>query len=330
MGVLTTTDVAPAIAPFYDRNLLENARPHLIFEQFAQYRPLPQRSSTEIKFRRPNTLAVAKAPLVEGVTPTGSSFGYSEVTAVVQQYGEFITFSDKVDLVNQDSVITDMTNEQGHQSGETVDELRRDVLIAGTSVQYANGSARASVNTVMTQGDIDEVVRQFQNQNAIMLMDRMKAGNGISTEPISPAYFGVFHPDILPSLKAMTDWIPARKYANTTKLMTNEEGSVGNVRWVWTTKAKVWSGGGASGGSNVKETDSNADVYASLIFARNAYGIVPLEGKSLENIIKAVGSAGASDPLNQRGSSGWKAHTTTVILNNAFLYRIESAAKDTL
>lgn len=330
MAVVTTTDVSPAVSSYYDRNLLENARPHLVHDQFAQWRPLPKKNSTTIKFRRPNTLSVAKTPLVEGVTPTGSSFGYGEVTATVNQYGDFITFSDKVDLVNQDSVLTDMTTEQGFQSGETIDELRRDVLVAGTSVQYANGSARTDVNTVMTEGDIDTVVRALQNQNAKMLFQLMRAGAGISTEPISPAFFGVCHPDILPSLRAMTNWIPARKYSNTTKLMVNEIGSVGNVRWVWTTKGKIWAGGGAAGGSNVKETSSAADVYASLIFARNAFGIVPLEGKSLENIVKAVGSSGSSDPLNQRGSSGWKAHTTTVILNNGFMYRIESAAKDAL
>jgi N4-gp56 family major capsid protein len=330
MPVTTTTDVSPAVSPYYDRNLLENARALLIHDQFGQVRPLPQRSSKSIKFRRPNTLAVAKTPLVEGVTPTGKTFGYAEVLATVNQYGDFVAFSDVVSLVNQDAVLTDITTEQGFQSGETIDELRRDVLVAGTSVQYANDSSRAAVNTVMTQGDIETVIRELQNQNAMMIMEKINAGRGISTEPIAAAFFAIIHPDIIPTIEGFTDFIPVRKYASTGPIMTNEVGSVKNVRFVWTTKAKVWLGGGASGGSNVKETSSAADVYGTLVFARNAYGIVPLEGKSLESIVKAVGSGGSSDPLNQRGTSGWKAHTTTVILNNAFMYRIESAAKDAL
>ena len=330
MATQTTTDVAPAISSYYDRNLLENARPNLVHDQFGQVRPLPQRNSTTIKFSRPNTLSVAKTPLVEGVTPTGSTFGYADVTATVKQYGDFISYSDVVSLVNQDAVLTDITTEQGAQSGETIDELRRDILIAGTSVQYANGSARASVNTLMTQGDIETVIRELNNQNAKMIFNMITAGKGISTKPISPAVFAICHPDIIPTIEGFSDFIAAREYASTGPLMVNEFGSVKNVRFVWTTKAKIWAGGGAASGSNVKETSSAADVYATLVFAKNAYGLVPLEGKSLESIIKAVGSGGSSDPLNQRGTSGWKAHTTTVILNNAFMYRIESAAKDAL
>lgn len=328
MSTLTTTDVSPAVAPYYDRNLLENARAHLVHDQFAQVRPLPKKSSKQIKFRRPNTLAVAKTPLVEGVTPTGSSFGYSEVLATVSQYGDFITYSDVVDLVNQDSVLTDITTEQGIQAGETIDELRRDVLVAGTSVQYANGSARASVNTIITAADFDTINRELMNQNAGMVKQMITASKGISTQPIRPAYFVIVHPDIVPTIETFTGFISAEKYSNTGPLMVNEIGAYKNFRFVWTTKAKVWLGGGASGGSSVKETSSLADVYATLVFARNAYGIVPLEGKSLENVVKAIGSSGSSDPLNQRGTSGWKAHTTTVILNNAFMYRVESAATE--
>ena len=66
MAVQTTTDIDPAISQYYDRNLLENARAFLIFDQFGQVRELPQKSSTTIKFRRPNTLSDATTPLVEG------------------------------------------------------------------------------------------------------------------------------------------------------------------------------------------------------------------------------------------------------------------------
>ena len=43
------------------------------------------------------------------------------------------------------------------------------------------------------------------------------------------------------------------------------------------------------------------------------------------NIVKPLGSAGSSDPLDQRETSGWKASLTAVILNDAFMVRIEHA-----
>jgi N4-gp56 family major capsid protein len=46
----------------------------------------------------------------------------------------------------------------------------------------------------------------------------------------------------------------------------------------------------------------------------------------METIVKPLGSAGTDDPLNQRSSVGWKAMTTTQILNQAWLVRIESLA----
>ena len=69
-----------------------------------------------------------------------------------------------------------------------------------------------------------------------------------------------------------------------------------------------------------------ADVYATLIFGENAYGTTSLAGGGLEHIVKQLGSAGSSDPLNQRATVGWKATKVTVRLVEAFMIRIETAA----
>ena len=68
------------------------------------------------------------------------------------------------------------------------------------------------------------------------------------------------------------------------------------------------------------------DVYATIIFGENAYGTTELEGGGLEHIVKQLGSAGTSDPLNQRATVGWKANEVTVRLVEAFMVRIETAS----
>ena len=68
------------------------------------------------------------------------------------------------------------------------------------------------------------------------------------------------------------------------------------------------------------------DVYATLIFGENAYGTTALQDGGLEHIVKQLGSAGSSDPLNQRATVGWKATKVTVRLVEAFMIRIETAA----
>ena len=68
------------------------------------------------------------------------------------------------------------------------------------------------------------------------------------------------------------------------------------------------------------------DVYATLVFGDNAYGTTQPVGEGLQHIIKQLGSAGTSDPLNQRATVGWKAGKVTVRLVEAFMVRIETAS----
>ena len=68
------------------------------------------------------------------------------------------------------------------------------------------------------------------------------------------------------------------------------------------------------------------DVYATLVLGDNAYGTTHLGGEGLQHIVKQLGSAGTSDPLNQRATVGWKAGKVTVRLVEAFMVRIETAS----
>lgn len=68
------------------------------------------------------------------------------------------------------------------------------------------------------------------------------------------------------------------------------------------------------------------DVYATLIFGANAYGVTKVSGLGLEHIYKPLGSGGTSDPLNQRATAGWKASKTAVRLVEEYMVRIESTS----
>ena len=68
------------------------------------------------------------------------------------------------------------------------------------------------------------------------------------------------------------------------------------------------------------------DVYATLVMGDNAYGTTELAAGGLEHIVKQLGSAGSSDPLNQRATVGWKANKVTVRLVEAFMVRIETTS----
>ena len=77
-------------------------------------------------------------------------------------------------------------------------------------------------------------------------------------------------------------------------------------------------------------TKAGMDVHATLIFGKDAYGVVDLEGRgAMQTIIKPHGSAGADDPLNQRATVGAKLPAyAAVILNDLWLLRIEHAVSN--
>lgn len=68
------------------------------------------------------------------------------------------------------------------------------------------------------------------------------------------------------------------------------------------------------------------DVYSTLIMGADAYGTTEISGGSLQHIVKQLGSAGSADPLNQRGTAGWKATKVAKILVEEYLVRIESCS----
>ena len=80
-------------------------------------------------------------------------------------------------------------------------------------------------------------------------------------------------------------------------------------------------------GSLDSTTKAAMDVHSTLIFGKDAYGVVDVAGSgALQIIIKPHGSAGTQDPLDQRATVGAKvAAYTATILNELWILRIEHA-----
>lgn len=70
---------------------------------------------------------------------------------------------------------------------------------------------------------------------------------------------------------------------------------------------------------------SGEAVYSTIILGKNAFGTAG--DKTVEVINKSLGSAGTADPLNQRGTVGWKGYRFFKILEQTKMLRIESLAK---
>jgi len=308
------------INSFYDRNLLERAKPLLIHNLFAQIRDIPRNNSDVIKFRKYSALSAATTALTEGITPGGSQLAVTDITATVLQYGDYVTLTDKLKMETEDPVETEATDVLGEQAALTLDNLSRAVLVAGTTVQYAStATQRTEITTAMklTNAEIKEAVRTLKTNKARKITSTVSAQSGYNTSPVDACFVGIIGPDTTYDLKAETAWVPIEKYIGGLKngALPGEVGKLDEVRFIETTEQKEWTDGG----------DSNADVYATLIFGANAYGNSRISGEALKTIRKQLGSGGTADPLDQRSTIGWKASFVPKILQQAFMIRIEHA-----
>ncbi len=315
---LTGKTQVPNINSYYDRVLLERAVPQFLYNLFGQQRNIPKNNSDVIKFRKYGSLSPATTPLTEGTTPSGSQLSVTDIQAQVGYYGDFITFSDKLKMETEDPIETETTEILADQAAETLDTLARDVLSAGTNVQYAStATARNQITSSMTfdVAEAREAVRTLKNANAKKITSAVKATTGVGTVPVDKCYVAIVHPNTTYDLKQDSNFKGIETYRNGLRgaELPGEVGKIDEIRVIESTNAKVFAGEGAGGD----------DVYASIVFGMNAYGVTSISGASLKNIRKQLGSAGTADPLDQRATIGWKATFVAKILNDNFMVRIE-------
>ena len=317
MANTTLTQVTAAVNNFYDKVLLRKAVPLFVHTRWAQVRDIPAGNTLVIKFRRYTLLTAATTALTEGVTPSGSQLAITDVTATVAQYGDFVTLTDLLVLTTLDPVLTETAEVLGIQAGDTLDQLTRDVIAAGTTIQYAStATTRLTVTSAMklTKAEIQEAVRTLKVNNARKITSMIDPSTGFNTSPVDAAFIGIVHPRTTYDLKNIAGFIRVEEYGQK-KAMPGEIGALDEVRFIETTNAKVFASGGAG----------SIDVYGTLIIGTDAYGISRISGAAMKNIIKPLGSGGSVDPLDQRQTSGWKATFVAKILNETFILRIEHA-----
>jgi len=316
MANTTRTQITDGFNNFYVRMMLKAARPLLLHTRWAQVKDIPRGNTNIIKFRRYTLLSANTTSLTEGVTPSGTSLSTTDVTGTVAQYGDFVTLTDFLQMSTPDPVLTETADLLGQQMGNTIDQLTRNVMIAGTTVQYA-GAATSTVTVTnadkLNRDEIREAVRTLQGNNARKITRMVNPSTGFNTSPINACYVGIISEDTLFDLKDATGWVPVEEYASQKGVMDGEVGKLDEVRFVMTTNASVSAAGGAD----------SQDVHRTMILAQDYYGITRISGEAVKNIVKPLGSAGTADPLDQRSTSGWKVTHVTVRLNENFAARIE-------
>lgn len=323
----TSGRLSAKILAVYDRKLLSRVVATQVFDMFGQARTIPAGSNTKTAFAyRYKNILPATTPLAEyngSNIKAENKIVREEVTYSVGHYGDYIKYSDELDLYDLDNITASFLDVLGDQASLTVDTIRRDVLRGGTNVVFADGgTSRLSVADglkILTENDFKIMQIKLKNQGAKKFKKVITGTTAIGTQPIRSAYMGIVSPEVTEDLRDLTGWKNVETYADYAKAIENEVGSIGDFRIIETTNNEPVVQKNTAG--------SDVNIYLSYFMGEDAYATVSLRGKNgIQTKVKPLGSAGADDPLDQYGTIGWKAITGCAILNQAWLIRTESVA----
>lgn len=303
---------------YYSDYLIDLAEPELIHDQFGQKHPIPKNGGKTIEFRQYQTLPELTTALVEGVTPDGQSLSVSNLEATIAQYGGYVTISDILQLTAIDNNVVQATKLIGSQAGRSLDTITREIINAGTNVQYAEGQVAsraalyytsASDNCNLTADAIRKAVRTLEKQSA---------------PKINGKYVGIIHPDVKYDLMADTKWRNPHEYQDTTNIYDNEIGELYGVRFVESPRAKVWEGADLASDSRtllINHANGYSGAITSVAFDGGTVAQNALVGRMI-----SINGVTAKITANTASSLTFASTNFGSIADNAVIYPGEGGA----
>lgn len=325
-----------------EREMLKHAMPIKVLSTFGTQKQIPQNKTDTVVFRRalPIDAGTNGAPsitasnylLQEGVTPGSRTISYQDVQVTLQQYGVLMKLSSKAESMYEDDIPGDMVKLVGEHMASIEELISYGVVRGGTNVVYANGSARASVNTTITLNKLRQAARQLESAHAQLVTEKLAASVNYGTAAVEPSYLVFIHTDMEADVRNLTGFVPVAKYGSQKPVHEREVGSVERFRIVTSPYFKPFlaAGGSITAGtflSNGGTSGTTADVYPLMVVAQEAWGQVALKGmNAIQPIYLPAKQITHANPMGQFGYVGANFYKNAVRLNENWMVRIEAAA----
>ena len=321
MANLETGNFAAALKTLYERRLLVRAQPRIIHGKWARLARFKGFKSYEL--RKYGKLAIATTALNEGVTPDEHDQpALSTVTITPLWYGTWLRYTEVLDLTAFDPIVSESMAILGEQAGLTMDTLIRDAITAGATKNYA-GPASSRVT-------IDEVNDEISFADILINVAALDAQDARGVE--GDDYGCIIHPYTWASLMKDSVFVAMWQESEPDVIRGGELGRLLRCRFYRTSNARSYA--------------STETVYSMLFVGADSYGIagianllpnINIDGggvevrnrtgqttKPVDIIVKGLGEGG-DDPLNQRGSIGWKMTQQEAILDATWIRDCEHA-----
>lgn len=319
---INRTTLSDAIKTMYERRLLTRALPRYIHGRWA----VPARISGfgTYELRRYGSLGASTTALGEGVTPAETAAPVPTlVTITPTYYGTWMGYTDTIQMEIYDPILSEMTSILGEQCGLSADTIVRDELVTDATLDYSGDQSAV--------GTLDSPAHDISYREIVKQYAQLESSSALPVE--GDNFVLLLHPHSYASLMLDPVWVNMFTQESPNSALRN--GYVGRflrMNVYVSSNVKEWPDVGISG---------TTDVYAAVFIGKESYGILGINGypvptspdnqgpdgkpltgqqiKPVEIIVKPVGSSGAADPLNQRGSLAWKMALTPTVLNSTWI-----------
>lgn len=293
-------------AEFYQRTLLERLQDSLFFMKYGKKTTIPKHAGAITSWRRLEMPAVTTTAITEGTTPNGIDLTINKVSATVQQFGTFTKLTDMIDLVGLDPLLTEVSQMFGDHAGLTMDIIVRDIIVAGTNGQYANG--KASRATLVAGDKI--TAAEIQKARATMVKNNVKK---IKLPNGNMGYLAFVHPDTVTQIFNLQEWKDQNTYVDPKNREAGIAGQMYGIYFMEATTAPTFANGGAGG---------NLAGKSIVIIGDGAFGIPDVAGSSKPEIL-VFSEGNTENPLALYSTVAWKSTFTAARLNESNIIRIE-------
>ena len=159
LNTTSTQTLHTTVQNYYDGKLLMEMEKQLVFYKSGQRKNLPKGNGKVVEFWRYAPFSAVTTALTEGVVPDGQTLSMQKVTATVSSYGGYVATTDVLDMTGINTQTNQLVHLMAKQGALSIDHIVRNVICAGTSVQYMGGKTARNTLTTTDVLSIDEIRR---------------------------------------------------------------------------------------------------------------------------------------------------------------------------
>lgn len=320
MASAAATLITP-VQVYYDKVFLDRAKIELRHDFGAQVKNVPLNSGQVVRWTRFSPLAIITSALSEATNPAEVAMTATQVSATLLEYGNVTNVSSLFSMTQIDVDLKEHIEVHGQNAGESIDQLIRTELHAGSTAQIVAGTvgnpAAPNISDIhLTDVFTGAAVRQAVRTLKLAKAQRFESG----------LFRGIIGPASSYDLFGNSEWLDAHRYTTSDAIERGVVGKLHGVEFVETNNQYVALSGGFSGTPVTAASAGVANVYSTFIFGKNAYGVVNLGSITAPTVIvKNPGPNDTSNPLNMFSTVGWKMPFACKTLNSTWLIEIKTS-----